>query len=320
MKFTLLFGAAMAVLPLVPAQAADAPKKLLVVTTTLGFRHSSISTAEKIIAQLAKESGVFTIDLLQQPAGKPSSPRKPAVLPPNATPEQKTAFEAADAKFKTDAAAYKTAEATWETSLKTALAKLSPDSLKNYDGVIFANTTGDLPIPDKDGFLAWLKSGKAFIGMHSCSDTFHGWPAYADMLGGEFKGHGPQVCVECQNEDRQHAANVKLDKTWTIQQEEIYQFKNYEANRVHELLTLNKHPDPKNNAPGSYPVSWCRAYGQGKVFYTSLGHREDVWDADPSLKDRKNSVEISKAYQAHILGGIEWALGLKPGDATPQKK
>jgi hypothetical protein len=42
-----------------------------------------------------------------------------------------------------------------------------------------------------------------------------------------------------------------------------------------------------------------------------LGHREDLIDADPDLPNRKNSTEISKAYQAHILGGIEWALGLK---------
>jgi len=49
----------------------------------------------------------------------------------------------------------------------------------------------------------------------------------------------------------------------------------------------------------------------GRVFYTSLGHREDIIDADPNLQDRKNSVEISKAYQAHLLGGIEWALELK---------
>ena len=320
-KHSLLLGAALAALPLFPLHAADAPKKLLVVTTTLGFRHSSIPTAEKIIAQLAAESGAFTIDLVQQPAGKPSNPRRPAALKPDATTEQKTALVAAEAKFKEEQAAYHTAETAWEISLKTALAKLAPDSLKNYDGIVFANTTGDLPIPDKEGFLAWLKSGKAFIGMHSCSDTFHGWPGFIDMLGGEFKGHGPQVCVDCINEDSQHAANLKLDKNWKISQEEIYQFKNYESNRVHELLMLDKHPDPKqNNAPGKYPVSWCRAYGQGKVFYTSLGHREDIWDADPTLKDRKNSVEVSKAYQAHILGGIKWALGLAPGDAAPQAK
>ena len=43
-----------------PAQAA--PKKVLVVTVTLGFRHSSIPTAEKVIAELAKESSAFTVD------------------------------------------------------------------------------------------------------------------------------------------------------------------------------------------------------------------------------------------------------------------
>ena len=320
LRFPILLGAALAALPFTQAFAADAPKKLLVVTTTLGFRHSSISTAEKIIAQLSKESGAFTIDLVQQPPGKPTNPRKPAALPATATAEQKSAFEAAEAKFKADSAAYKPAEAAWEVALKAVMEKLSPDSLKQYDGVIFANTTGDLPLPDKEAFLAWLKSGKAFIGMHSASDTLHGWPAYSDMLGGEFKGHGPQVCVDCQNEDAQHPANVKLDKSWTIQQEEIYQFKNYESKRVHELLTLAKHPDPKIATAGHFPVSWCRAYGQGKVFYTSLGHREDVWDADPSIKDRKNPVETSKAFQAHILGGIKWALGLLPGDAVPQAK
>ena len=320
LKVPCLFAAALSALPILSAFAADAPKKILVVTTTLGFRHSSIPTAEKIIAQLAAESGAFTIDLLQQPPGQPIPPRPPAALKPDATAEQKAAFTAAQAKCKADAEALKPAIAAWKQSFATALQKLSPESLKNYDGVIFANTTGDLPIPDRDAFLAWIKSGKAFVGMHSASDTLHGWPAFADMLGGEFKTHGPQVCVECQNEDRAHAANVKLDPRWTITQEEIYQFKNYESKRVHELLTLDKHPDPKNNAPGHYPVSWGRAYGNGKVFYTSLGHREDLWDADPNIKDRKNSVEISKAYQSHILGGIKWALGLAPGDAVPQMK
>jgi hypothetical protein len=36
-----------------------------------------------------------------------------------------------------------------------------------------------------------------------------------------------------------------------------------------------------------------------------------VIDADPEMKNRKNSVETAKAYQAHVLGGIEWALDLK---------
>ena len=53
---------------------AAAPKKILVVTTTTGFRHSSIATSEKIIAQLAKNSGAFTVEFVQQPSGNQKDP------------------------------------------------------------------------------------------------------------------------------------------------------------------------------------------------------------------------------------------------------
>ncbi len=290
--------------------AYHTPKKLLVVTTTTGFRHSSIPTLEKMLEQLGKDSGEFTVDLLQQPPGKPNPPQKPDALKADATDEQKAAFKLAEEKLPEEQAAYETASKKWNEDLKTALEKLSPDNLKNYDGVVFASTTGDLPIPDKQGFLDWIKAGHAFIGIHAASDTFHGWPGYIDMLGGEFEHHGRQVSVDCLNQDPSNPACAALPKVWTIQQEEIYQFKNYDPAKVHDLLIMDKHPE--NGAPGHYAVSWCKSYGAGKVFYTSLGHREDLIDADPNLKDRKNTPEISKAYQAHVLGGIEWALGLKP--------
>jgi len=267
------------------------PKKLLVVTTTTGFRHSSIPTLEKVLAQLGQDSGVFTVDLVQQPPGKPANLKK------DATDEQKAAFKEAEAK--------------WEITLKAELQKLSPANLKNYDGVVFASTTGDLPLPDKQGFLDWIKAGHAFIGIHAASDTFHGFPEFIAMLGGEFAHHGPQVSVDCLNQDSANPATAQLGQSWTIQQEEIYQFKNYDATKVHDLLIMDKHPEHKEIA-GHFPVSWCKSFGDGKVFYTSLGHREDIIDADPTLKDRKNSPEISKAYQQHVLGGIEWALGVKP--------
>lgn len=287
--FIILIAAALSV----TAQAA--PKKLLVVTTTTGFRHSSIPTLEKMLSQLAKDSGEFTVDFVEQPPGHAAAgfPKK---LKADATPEEKKAFEDAETK--------------WNASLKTALQKLSPESLQGYDGVVFASTTGDLPIPDPQGLLDWIKAGHAFIGIHAASDTFHGWPGYIEMLGGEFKTHGAQVGVECLNEDPAHPANAALGKSWTISQEEIYQFQNYDAAKVHDLLIMDKHPEHKEVA-GHYPVSWCKNYGAGKVFYTSLGHREDIIDAGLDLKDRKNSPEISKAYQAHVLGGIEWALRLK---------
>jgi uncharacterized protein len=226
-----------------------APKKLLVVTTTADFRHSSIPTSEKVLAQLAKDSGEFTVDFVEQPPGHPATGR-PANLKKDATPEEQAAFNAAEAAFN--------------EKLKLALQKLSPESLKNYDGVIFCSTTGDLPLPDMQGFLDWIKAGHAFIGIHAASDTFHGHQDFIEMLGGEFAHHGPQVSVECLNQDPAHPATSRLGSTWKIQQEEIYQFKNYDATKVHDLLILDKHPE--NNSPGHFPVSWCKNYGAGRFF------------------------------------------------------
>ena len=272
--------------------AADTAKKLLVVTVTSGFRHSSIPTAEKVLAKLATESGDFTVEFVQQPPNEPSAPKKPT-LPKNPSAEDQEKFKAAATTFVSQEAAYNTAREAWVKLQADALKKLSADSLKNYDGVIFANTTGDLPLPDNQAFMDWIRSGKAFIGMHSASDTFHGFRPYVEMLGAEFLTHGEQVTVDCINQDPEHPACKHLEKTWQIR-DEIYIMKSFERSRVHGLLGLDKHPNDKK--PGDYPVAWARKIKKARVFYTSLGHREDVWE--------------NPVYQKHILGGIRWALKL----------
>jgi type 1 glutamine amidotransferase len=305
------------------AVAADAPKRVLVVTTTTGFRHSSIQTAEKVLAKLAKESGAFTIDLVQQPPDKPVPPRKPADLKADADEAARRQHQDTLAKYQADAAKFKTASTDWEAALKQRLTQLSPENLKKYDGVIFANTTGDLPLPDPQGFVDWVKQGHGFVGVHSATDTFRevpgsfpGFKPYVEMIGGAFLSHGAQAGVDCLNEDRAHPACKELGTSWSVF-DEIYLLKEFDRSKVHTLLGLDKHPNQKT--PGYFPVAWGKRFGKGRVFYTSLGHREDIWDEDWT-RDRKNSKEVALAYQKHLLGGIKWALGLEPGDATPQVK
>lgn len=179
--------------------------------------------------------------------------------------------------------------------------KMTPESLKKYDAVVFNNTTGELPLPGKEAFLAWIKSGKGFLGIHAANDTFHNYPPFIDMIGGEFLTHGPQVEVEVIRQDPNHPATRHLPPSFKVF-DEIYQVKNFFREKVHGLLTLDKHPN--TGVPGDYPIAWCKEYGKGKVLYTSLGHRVDVVEKPD--------------YQAHILGGLLWTLGLEAGDATPQ--
>jgi uncharacterized protein len=170
--------------------------------------------------------------------------------------------------------------------------KASLKGLAAYAGVVFASTTGDLPLPDRQGFVDWIGKGHAFIGIHAASDTFHGFAPYVEMLGGEFRHHGPQTTVDVFVRDAENPATSKLPQQFKVF-DEIYQFQHYDPKRVHLLLAMERHPE--TGEPGEYPLSWTRMEGQGRVFYTALGHREDVLEAG--------------WYREHLLGGIEWALG-----------
>lgn len=314
--------------PTAPAPATTGEKRVIVCTVTLGWRHSSIPTAEAALQKLSDESHAFKIvEFARQPEGAiENAPSRPGPLKPDASAEEKERHEKAMKTYEADVAKWtpevaakaEANNAKWNADLKASMAKLSPENLKaeKIDGVIFANTTGDLPLPDKEGFIRWIEDGHAFIAMHSGSDTLHGFPGYRDMLGGEFKTHRDQVGADLIQADAEHPAAKGLPAQWNIAQEEMYIIQNQNREKVHTIYFLRHDPNFKEDKT-FHPVSWCREAGKGRVFYTSLGHREDLWSDDPALPDRKNSVEISKQYQKHILGGIKWALGLEPGSAVP---
>jgi type 1 glutamine amidotransferase len=308
------------------AATAAEPKKVIVCTVTTGFRHSSIPHAEEAIKRLGEESKSYTVvEWVQQPATHVApAPQKPKEPKPDAD-------ERAKSKYTEDLAKYEAALAKWEAGgkaeaeaakkkfdeeMKVQMAKLSPENLAKVDGVIFANTTGDLPLPDNEGFITWIRNGGAFMAMHSGSDTFHRFRPYIDMLQGEFDGHGAQVPADLIVADKAHPSTKGLPDPWQLRQEEMYLIKNHDRTRLRTLLFMNHHPNHKDQA-GYFPVAWCRLEGKGRVFYTSLGHREDLWSIDPALNDRKNPVETAQKFNQHILGGIQWALGLAPGSTDP---
>ncbi len=293
---------ALLLLPLA-GMAADAPKKLLVVTVTTGFRHSSIETAEKVIEALGKKSGAFTVDFVRQPEGQPKNPGRAPEKKPGESDEsfnnRKSAYSMALARFNAENSA-------WTQSVRAYMAEqMAIEKLRGYDGFIFANTTGDLQLPDREGFIDLISEGRAFVAMHSGSDTYHPFQRYVDMLGGEFETHKAQVEVAPVRHDPEHPAVKPIPEGFKVF-DEIYIIKSFEKAKVHGLLGLNAHPN--DGTEGYFPVSWCKPFGTGRVFYTSLGHREDVWDPEWKAGERKNDPKIAGIYQEHILNGIRWAL------------
>jgi type 1 glutamine amidotransferase len=221
-------------------------RRVLVVTHTEGFRHSSIPIAEATISELGQRSGLFSTTFCRT---------------------------AADVSRM-----------------------LTRSALTSIDAIVFANTTGSLPIPDLPAVLEWIQDGHGFAGMHSASDTYHDTPAYLEMLGNEFLTHGDQATVDAIVENPSHPASSPLGQRFRVF-DEIYKFTTANRGRVTMLLSLDRHPAdglPQSGQPADLPLAWAKSFGRGRVFYTALGHREDVWQ--------------NTMYQQHILGGIRWVL------------
>ena len=185
-------------------------------------------------------------------------------------------------------------------------------NLDNFDAIFFY-TTGELAMDDsqKTALLAFVRDeGKGFLGVHSATDTFYQWPEYGEMIGAYFDLHPWNQEVRINVEDRDFPATRHLPPAFTIA-DEIYQFRNFSRDRVRVLMSLDAgsvdltkkdvHRHDKD-----FAVAWARRYGKGRVFYCSLGHREEVWQRP----------DMQKMW----LEAIRWAMGLVDGDATPRPK
>ncbi len=205
----------------------------------------------------------------------------------------------------------------------------TPENLAQYDAFFFY-TTGDLTKPSKDGsppmtpegkaaFLNAIHAGKGFIGTHAATDTFHTEPdtpdranryinhvdkadPYIRMIGAEFIKHGKQQVATNRVVDHHFPGFESLPDSFQLM-EEWYGFHDYAPN-LHVLLVQESAgmTGPDYQRP-PYPSTWARMHGRGRVFYTGLGHREDVW--------------TNPLFQQILLGGISWAVGNAKADVMP---
>ncbi|MGC1273049.1 MAG: ThuA domain-containing protein [Planctomycetaceae bacterium] len=186
-------------------------------------------------------------------------------------------------------------------------ADFTKENLANYNIVMFY-TTLDLPIAKEDleYFLNdWLKQpGHGFIGVHSASDTYHDYEPYWDMVGGTFDGHpwgaGETVTLAIHEPDHPTMKPFGGESVEWI--DEIYQYKHWQPEKVRVLMSLDM-AKTKLKKPYHVPVAWVKNYGEGRIYYNNLGHREDTWTKKPFLDS--------------LLAGIKWVSGEIDGPAEP---
>ena len=203
-------------------------------------------------------------------------------------------------------------------------AVFTPDGLAPFDVIAFY-TTGDLekgggtdkspPMPKggKDALLTFIESGKGFVGFHCATDTFGKHAGFGDganadpyikMVGGEFDGHGPQQPAKVRAVTSPGFAPLKDAAKDFELHEEWYAFRNI-APDMQVILAQSTEgmQEEMYTKRQAYPMTWARAQGKGRVFYTSMGHREDVW--------------TNPLFQDVVLGGLAWAAGNVEAEVKP---
>jgi type 1 glutamine amidotransferase len=175
----------------------------------------------------------------------------------------------------------------------------TPEILRRYAAVVFY-TTGELPMSDtqKVALLDFVRSGHGFIGIHSATDTFYQWRGYLELIGGYFDGHPWHQTVKIDVADPSNSLVSFLGTSLEVE-DEIYQIRDFDERGSHVLLRLNEASVDLTRSgvrrqPYGWPLAWTRSYGQGRVFYTALGHEGAVW------RDSR--------YQRMLLNAILWTI------------
>lgn len=170
---------------------------------------------------------------------------------------------------------------------------LSRTTLADYGVVMFALTSGELPLTadQKSALADFVSGGRGFIGVHSATDTLYEWPEYGRLIGAYFREHPWTERADVVVEDQSHPSTTGLDPRFSLL-EEFYTFRENPRGRVQVLLRLDA---ASVGAQGDYPLAWAHTFGAGRVYYNALGHFAETWG--------------DERFQQQLAGAVRWAAG-----------
>jgi len=200
----------------------------------------------------------------------------------------------------------------WSAFVTENGAVFNPDQLKRFKAVVWNSVSGDVLTEDqRAAFKSYLETGGGFVGIHGAGgDPRYAWQWYVDaLIGAQFVGHtmGPQFqAATIKIEDSTNPATRDLGTSW-VWTDELYSFASSpRAKGYHILATLDETTySPFMNFPivhkdihmGDHPIVWVHCVGNGRAFYSALGHSASTYSEPKHLK--------------LLEGAMAWAAGLE---------
>ncbi len=156
------------------------------------------------------------------------------------------------------------------------LSDLNKENLSKYDALMIYANWDKIDSSAEKALLDFVASGKGFLPIHCASYCFRNSDAYVKLVGGQFWRHTMDSITLTITQPE--SGIMKAMKPFTVFDEtylhsQLQPDNNVLATREIKSDQLKDRPDSKTE-----PYAWTRRFGQGKVFYTALGHDERTWN------------------------------------------
>ena len=217
--------------------------------------------------------------------------------------------------------------------LSDDLSVFLPASLQQFDAIVLNNASGAWITPNdtvaeklkahgdkkaielmlRKSLMDFVRGGGGIVAYHYALGGNRHWSEFREMIGATYSGHpwNEEVGVRVEEPDHPLSSAFGGKKTFRIA-DEIFQFsKPYSRDKLRVLLSL----DVKTTNMGvkwirrkdnDFALAWVKAFGKGRIFYTALGHRTEIYWNPTMLR--------------FYLDGIQFATGDLKAPAKPRMK
>jgi len=154
---------------------------------------------------------------------------------------------------------------------------LDREKLMLTDLIVPNWTLGAITKEQRASFLKAVSNGTGVAGMHGgMGDAFRCEIEYQLMVGGQFVAHpgGANITYPVFICDRDHPIMAGI-RDFVVTSEQYYMLVD-PANEVLATTFFNRVHPPEVWRKVVMPVVWTKKYGNGRIFYNSLGHSLDV--------------------------------------------
>jgi type 1 glutamine amidotransferase len=184
-------------------------------------------------------------------------------------------------------------QAGWQVEHGEDASVFTRERLARYRVVVFANTTGDvLDDAQQTALREYVEHGGGFVGIHSAADTEYEWPWYESLVGAWFLSHPPGLqTTRLTFADDGIAPDAR---TWQVT-DELYNYRRNPREDVRVVATVDESGYSGGTMGADHPIAWCHAAGDGRSWYTGLGHRNEIY--------------ADETFRRHLLRGLRYAAG-----------